>query len=142
MEEACGIAYADSYLSGATEGPGSLVPRTWIAYERLKFRAAAMGVLKRLGIVLLEPAHKLPQAERTDLTEAEYDSLLLSEKIRHHLMCAMEAYDRAGPMWRRGKPVGPSELPQRWHDNTQRAKHHLAEAERLKKLVTGATASP
>jgi hypothetical protein len=62
MEEACGIPFADSYLSGASEGPGSLMPRTWVAWDRLRLNGAATWVLRALSITLLRPSKPLPHA--------------------------------------------------------------------------------
>ena len=128
MEAACGAPFADSYLSGAVEMPSALIPKTRTAWERLKASGAAMRVLKQLGIGLLEPPGFRAMPERTDLTEAEYQYLTLSEKIRHHRMCAIEADMRAGPMWKGGRPVGPEALGARWHENKSKACNHQAEA--------------
>jgi hypothetical protein len=73
--------------------------------------------------------------EPTDLTEAEYESLSLSEKMRHHTMCAIEADLRAG---QNGHAIGPDELPPRWHINKPIARNHRAEATRLRKLISEA----
>lgn len=138
MEAACGARFADSYLSGAVEGPGSLIPKTMLAYDRLRMRVDAMRVLKSLDIELIKPAKWMPHPERTDLTDAEYAYLTLPEKMRHHQMCAMEAEMRAGPMWRRGHPVSRADLSAKWHENHEIAQHHHAEAGRIRKIIAEA----
>lgn len=52
MAMACGTHYADSYLSGATEIPGALIPKNSVSHERLQ-RPLAMKILSDLGIKLL-----------------------------------------------------------------------------------------
>lgn len=141
MESACGADFADSYLSGAVELDGALIPKTRVAWLSLLSNSTAMGVLKRLGISLLEPVRRGARREITDLTEAEYRYLTTAEKIRHHQMNAFESEMRAGPMWKKGKPAGPEELPASWHDNMALATHHHAEAKRLKEIVANARAA-
>ncbi len=52
---ATGQPFADSYLYGASlEGP-RLIPRTRTGYRNMKDRRDFMTLLKKLGIVLVEP---------------------------------------------------------------------------------------
>ena len=57
MAKAVTPEFADSYLSGAELYRGVLLPRTHIAWERLKDNAAAMGVIRKHGVKLKEPPY-------------------------------------------------------------------------------------
>ncbi|WP_312128117.1 hypothetical protein [Brevundimonas sp.] len=57
MAAATSAEYADSYLSGAELYRGKLLPRTHIAWERLKDSTAAMGVIRKHGVTLREPPY-------------------------------------------------------------------------------------
>lgn len=50
-------AFADSYLSGAELYAGKLLPRTHIAWERLKENGAAMRVMNQQCVKLIEPPY-------------------------------------------------------------------------------------
>jgi hypothetical protein len=65
------------------------------------------------------------------ISDLAYDALGLPEKIRHQRLLAHQARRKAGPMWLNGRPAGPDELPERWHEWTKRAENHEAEATRL-----------
>lgn len=52
-----GGAYADSYLSGAIETDERLLPRTKIAWNRLKERPFALKAIQDNGLVLTEPPY-------------------------------------------------------------------------------------
>lgn len=67
-----------------------------------------------------------------------YDRLTLTEKIRHQRILANEAYGKAGPMWRGGKPATAEEMPESWHVWRQRARNHDDEAMRLRKIMENA----
>lgn len=73
-------------------------------------------------------------------TDAEYDAMSLTEKLHAHTCLALQARDKAGPMWvtSMGGPVTPDQLPERWHVWTQRAKNHEAEAGRLRQILNDA----
>lgn len=55
MENQCGEAYADSYLSGAIVSEGRLLPYTGVAWQRLKDNAGAVSVLKAKRLTLVKP---------------------------------------------------------------------------------------
>lgn len=57
MSKAVSVEFADSYLSGAELYRGVLLPRTHIAWERLKDSTAAMGVINRHRVKLKEPPY-------------------------------------------------------------------------------------
>ena len=53
-------SFADSYLSGADLYQGKLLPVTHIAWERLLENQAAMAVMARMGVKLVEPPYYDP----------------------------------------------------------------------------------
>jgi hypothetical protein len=57
IAESEGGAYADSYLSGAIETDGRLLPRTKIAWNRLRERAFVQKIIRDNGLVLIEPPY-------------------------------------------------------------------------------------
>lgn len=67
------------------------------------------------------------------LSDGEYGQLTLREKIRHHLILASEALNKAGPMWRHGRPLAEADMPDAWRLWKRRADDHYAEAARLRK---------
>jgi hypothetical protein len=80
------------------------------------------------------------------ISDAEYELLSLSEKVRHQLILAAEAGRRAGPMWKNpeggssmARPVAghtpPESLSDDWHEWTARAANHKAEAARLQRII-------
>jgi len=84
-------------------------------------------------------AEQKPAAERVQpwrpLTDDEYEALSLRGKIEHQRILAGQARRKAGPMWLNGRPAGPDELPERWHEWTKRAENHEAEADRLRRYL-------
>lgn len=69
------------------------------------------------------------------LSDAEYATLSIREKIRHQTILASEAKLKAGPMWREGKPCPPENLSEGYHTWTARARNHEAEIKRLRELI-------
>lgn len=57
MARATSEAFADSYLSGAELYAGRLLPRTHIAWERLRENGAAMKVMNQQCVKLIEPPY-------------------------------------------------------------------------------------
>lgn len=55
MAEECGVPFADSYLSGATETHSTLTPWTVTAFQRLSRNRTAMAVIGRNKLKLVEP---------------------------------------------------------------------------------------
>jgi hypothetical protein len=113
------IAFRDWRRSGNTKfpTPGQLLPL--IRAEIARFKAGPPTD----GAKAWEP-----------LSDAEYDALSLNEKIRHHRILASRASGSAGPQWGATGPLPAEQMPTTWHSWKQRARHHLAEAERLKKV--------
>lgn len=74
-----------------------------------------------------------------ELTDEEYEALPMRAKIRHRTILAHQARDKAGPMWLKGKPAGPDELPPRWLNWTTVARGHEAEIGRLTRKLLEAT---
>lgn len=68
-------------------------------------------------------------------TQEAYNALSLTEKIYENRALAKEAYRKAGPMWKHGRPVGPEELGPAWRGHTDQAKAYEAEATRLSKYL-------
>lgn len=52
-----GGPYADSYLSGTIESDGRLLPRTHIAWERLREKPYAIRAINANGLNLVEPEY-------------------------------------------------------------------------------------
>lgn len=69
------------------------------------------------------------------IEDAEYETLSLRDKIRHHRILAHEARRKAGPMWRNGKPCPAEEMPDTWRAWNRQAEHHEDEAARLSKFI-------
>jgi hypothetical protein len=63
MAEACSPQFAFSYLSKASMVGRKLLPYTHIAWERLRASPAAMAVLSKLGVELMEPEPFNPHRE-------------------------------------------------------------------------------
>lgn len=76
------------------------------------------------------------------LTDAEYDGLTMSEKIRHRTIMAMEAKTKAGPMWRSGGPVAPEDMPESWHTWSAIARGHYEEASHMKAKLSEYRGAP
>lgn len=133
MEKACGPAFADSYLSGAEEERDGLMPLTVTAWERLSQNGKALRVLRELGITLRRPL--LPNNAQSAVSDAEFDQMSLQDKIRQHRFLADQAFMKAGPMWRNGKPLNASDMPQSWHALIDKAKGHMRESKRLSDLI-------
>lgn len=55
VEAATYEAFADSYLSGAVAQDGRLVPRTQVAWSRIRDSHSAMRALKFAGYTLIKP---------------------------------------------------------------------------------------
>lgn len=55
VKAACGEPYAASYLSGAVVSNQKLLPRTHIAWERLRDSSGAMHAIRKQGVTLVEP---------------------------------------------------------------------------------------
>lgn len=70
-----------------------------------------------------------------ELTEDEYQALTLREKIRHHRIMASNCGTKAGPQSINHQPVLREEMPETWHFWKNRQANHLAEVERLTKVV-------
>jgi len=80
------------------------------------------------------------------ISDAEYELLSLSEKVRHLLILAAEARRKAGPMWKNppsgtsmARPVAghvhPDDVSDQWREWSARATNYEAEAERLKRII-------
>ena len=72
------------------------------------------------------------------LSEDEYRSLTLREKIRHRQILAHQARTKAGPMWTegdKGRPLTRDQMPQRWHELQAQADNHDAEVKRLRAML-------
>lgn len=110
------------------------------------------------GLLLPSIRAKLPLDRKGDaprewepISDAEYDTLTLREKIRHHAISAHEARRKAGPMWR--NPPGSSlkkpmaghiqrqDMPAAWRILMDRAEAHEAEATRLRETLHRARAA-
>jgi hypothetical protein len=84
------------------------------------------------------------------LSDAEYATLTVREKIRHHTILAHEAGCKAGPMWRNpdgasmSKPrpghVTHDQMPPAWRQWKAIQSNHLAEATRLRGVIHNAAA--
>lgn len=57
VAKATSEAFADSYLSGAEHVSGRLLPRTHIAWTRLRENSAAMRVMNQHCVKLIEPPY-------------------------------------------------------------------------------------
>lgn len=109
-------AFRDWRLSGNTKfpTPGQLLPLVRSAAPRAK-----------------EPEN----GPWRELSEAAYQALDLPSKVRHHLIMANQALNRAGPMWKNGKPAAAESMPASWHEWRARAENHRDEAHRLNALL-------
>lgn len=106
----------------------------WRTSDAKKFPTP--GQLRKTAPLLHVEALPAPRAEPwRPISNGEYQALTIIQKIRHHRSSIGHALDRAGPMWRDGKPVGPEELPASWHEWRQRARNHADEAGRLQTIL-------
>lgn len=87
--------------------------------------------------------------EWTPISDAEYDSLSLREKIRHQRILAHEAYCKAGPMWKTPQGgttlrrpvaghVAERDMPDIWRHWRSIGQRHDAEAKRLQERLLAA----
>lgn len=72
------------------------------------------------------------------ISDEEYQSLPVRDKIRHHMILAAESDRKAGPMWAAGRPVPLEDMPPAYHVHRAQAAHHKAEAQRLRGIITTA----
>lgn len=67
------------------------------------------------------------------VSDYEYDAMTLAEKLRHQTILGNHAQFTAGPQTK------PKEaMPEAWHEHRERARHHFAEASRLRGLLAQA----
>lgn len=72
------------------------------------------------------------------ISDAEYASLTLREKIRHHQILAHASRTAGGPMWtegQKGRALTREEMPPKWHEAQRRYEAHMAEVKRLRGLM-------
>lgn len=73
------------------------------------------------------------------LTDAEYAELSLTDKIRHQRILASNALDQAGPQ---DMHTPAAEMPEKWRFFRNRGAEHLAEADRLWRILNESKRSP
>lgn len=142
VAEAKGEPFADSYLTGARLDGSVMTPHTTIAHDRLKELAGS--VLDQIGLTLNRPKPYGHPSRRdggdriavasawSAISDAEYDRLSLSDKIRHQRILANVAQCDAGPQSGPGRKGIPADkMPQDWHRFRAKASNHLAEVDRL-----------
>lgn len=91
---------------------------------------------------ILDRMSRKPDAEMSesvaewhyDISDEEYRSLSLNDKIRHHRIAAIHCRRKAGPMPHRAL-VRKEDMPREWHEWRDRAFNHDAEAQRLQQSI-------
>lgn len=82
------------------------------------------------------PTHNGPKARKWEpITDAEYATYSLRDKIRHQTILGDEALAKAGPMWRNGGPLTREDMGAAWHQWREAAANHYAEAKRLRETL-------
>lgn len=100
--------------------PGQLLPMMRAAASR----ANGSGLSSNAAPKAWEP-----------ISDAEYDQLSLRDKIRHQRILASRAFSKAGPQCSGSLPIPAEQMPQEWHGWRAVGRNHLAEVERLKKIL-------
>ena len=128
--------FLKDYLADIQEFPLPAIQKAcqkWRQSGQTKFPVPGQLIPLIRGCIAAEPvARERPWGA---LADHEYEALSLRGKIEHQRILAHQARRKAGPMWLNGRPAGPDELPDRWHEWTKRADNHEAEAARLSKYL-------
>lgn len=69
------------------------------------------------------------------VSDEEYQSMGLMDKIRHQELLAMDCRGRAGPMMLNGQHIALEDMPPTFHDWCRRSDNHYAEAKRLRAFM-------
>lgn len=125
------------YLTDLGEFPLASVQsacRRWRQSDATKFPTP--GQLRAM-VRAATPSNQDPTANRpwTPLSDAEYERLTITEKVRHQKLLAMEAGRKAGPMWAGGARASVECMPARWHEWKAREANHYEEARRLQAIL-------
>lgn len=132
VADAAGASFADSYLARAVVVGRTIHTKTTIAAERLRMSRGASQAIRNMAYHVQKPEGVRPWRP---LTEEEYQSASLSDRIDHHEKMAHIEFNKAGPMWKDGRPARPDELPERWHTHTAAALSHRADVQRLRQIM-------
>jgi hypothetical protein len=100
--------------------PGQLLPMMRAAASR----ANGAGQESTEGAKAWEP-----------ISDDEYERLSLRDKIRHQRILASRAFGKAGPQCIGSNPVPADQMPPAWHAWKAMGRNHMAEVERLRKLL-------
>jgi hypothetical protein len=107
----------------------------WRMGSDRKFPMAGQLLPLVRAVTVSTPSSSDTEEQWRPLSDAEYESLSLREKVRHHRIMASECRIKAGPMWRNGTHAEPEQLPEKWHEFQAKARGHDEEARRLNNFM-------